>query len=750
MSLPAGWPAPRDVETLPVVWLKMDGSAWPPADGDRPAGLVPVGTWSMERELVGSLLPGNVRARTGLSVGAASASIAQMAVAPLAPWAVDDDRRVTVGHPVDLYAAHDGHDDPIRVDLGDWVVAPTSGALLSPSVDIDLVERQGLNRTSLEHRLPTPLARIFTATLTELAWMPTTLAAQLGYHAVPPPVPSTILAVPAQGHVAALQGPGLPQVDTLTPAGPGGWDRSTGPIGAHRFLQFKYLIGSGEWLTAAGQSVYLTVNYGGTVEFWSEFTTAAGFGIALRPGGVLAVRVNPGSVGTWATGTFAAGDDPVHPNRVQVQIERTGTTSSMGVRVRARSSATAAWSAWITAPNTMAPQTFTGLMIDTPDTSVDDAFSALQITTSADPKLWAAPNADIDPLGVLVGAPWLPATTDAWTGIQEVCEAALGACWVTRDKTLMVRDRNYLAGVDRPAVEFDVARHASDIAWTMDPADTADRLVVTYQPMVTVQALIGSTPAFDVWSSDTVLRVPAGGTVKVVVELGGPVEAQIAPWVPAWDPTQEFFSTWSAFPNPDGTGAHAVDGALAIAVEWVNTGRMVLSVTNTTGTPLYTVDATGQPCLFARVWSRIDQNDPDLVVRGVSESRATNPLTIDLGRHVQRAQDAEAIADFIWARVSTPMWRADSVGVKLDFSHDIGEVLHLVHERSGLDVKALVTKVSYGGSPGQVSQSLDLVLLPPTWSDFDEAWVGKTWDDFDALWSAATWNDFDRHPLRSS
>lgn len=747
MSLPAGWPAPADVETLPTIWLRMDGSAWPPAQDGRPAGVVPVGDWSVERELVGSTLPGNVRARSGLSVGAASVTIAQMAVRPLAPWATTDDRRVVTGRAADLYATYDGHDAIARIELGDWIVAPAAGGLLNPGVSVDLIERQYEGRRS-PHQLPPTPGRVVQGSLTEAAWAVTELAAQMGYHAVPPPVASCILAVPAQGTVTAKRSDALPDVDTLVPAGPGGWDRSTGPLTARQFLQLKYLITNGEWLTASGQSIFLTVNYAGTVDFWSEFATTLGFGISLRPGSggnrVLAVRVNPGTAGTWATGDFATGADQVHPNRVQVEIQRTGSSSSMGIRARARSSAEAAWSSWVTAPDTTDDRPFNGLMIDTPDTSAADAFSALQVTTEADPALWSVPNADIDPLGVLVGAPWLPAATDAWTGVQEICAATLGAAWITRNKTLMVRDAAYLAGVDRAATPLDVGALAEDISWTVDPADTADRLTVTYQPM-TYTPFGGAAP--EIWRADNVLRVPAGKTVDIVVDFDGPVDDALNQWIPAWDPAAEIVGcVWSAFTNTNGAGAHASDDALSFTHRWVNSGRLVLSIRNLTGTDLFTVDALGQPCLILRTLYQLNQAESEVIELGLPEVEAVNPMSIDLGRHVQRDEDAQAIADFLWARVSTPAWRADSVRVKLDWTIDMGDVLDLTHARSGLRAKALVSKVAFDGSAGEIAQALDLVLLPPTWSDFDASWAGGTWADFDDAWAAGTWADFDRDP----
>jgi len=82
-----------------------------------------------------------------------------------------------------------------------------------------------------------------------------------------------------------------------------------------------------------------------------------------------------------------------------------------------------------------------------------------------------------------------------------------------------------------------------------------------------------------------------------------------------------------------------------------------------------------------------------------------------------------------------------------DWSRDLGDVVTLSHPRTGLDVKALVVKIGRDGEPGRVSERLDLVILPPTWTDFDAANAARTWDTWDAAWTGKTWNDFDRDPL---
>ena len=68
-------------------------------------------------------------------------------------------------------------------------------------------------------------------------------------------------------------------------------------------------------------------------------------------------------------------------------------------------------------------------------------------------------------------------------------------------------------------------------------------------------------------------------------------------------------------------------------------------------------------------------------------------------------------------------------------------------------MQALITKVHYDGSPGQVAQSLDLVLVPWTYADFAAAWAdaapGATYADFAETWAGSTHADFATDPLRT-
>jgi len=754
MSLPAGWPAPADVEVLPSVWLAMD-SEWPPAEGDRPAGTAPVGSWSVERELVGSVLPGNVRARSGLSIGSASASIAQMAVSPLAPWAADPDRRVTTGQTADLYATHGGHDDVARIALGDWQVSPTSGSLLSPGVQVDLIERQYAGREQ-DQALPMAQRPIEKVTFDPIGIIDI-LARQAGYYATPPPIASTIASVP-------LVGGDFTEVPTPTwTASIGDWGEVDGvpclvadsePVGGQTIGVSLEDVAPLIWGTVA--SVYVIANITDTVRFrWLNSVGNEACAVEIRPGGQFAVRNSPALA--WVVGNYTPGLDPNWPNRVEINVERVGAPflalGAESCRARVRSSSTVPFDAFATSnglSGTMAENM--AIVSDATDASV----GGVQVNTTTDhAESWAPPTASLRLLGGSVAFPWLPATTDAWTGIQEVCAAWCASANVTRDKVLQVLDSDALAGVGRTAVELDVGRHVEDLGWTLDPADIADRLEVTYSPPSVIARDFADPDAQPpvVWQASEVIRIEAGETREIIADLDVYAGAHPGSTSYRWVRSSESAairaqgSLWDAYTNPDGSGAPVVSAAVQLSTRYVSTGRAVITVRNALGLPVYFVDAAGSPCLILREEVVVRFDNQALVTRGATTEVARSPLAIDLGRHVQTAADAEAIADYVWARVSTPMWKASSVRVKLDWTLDIGDVRHLTHERSGLDIKALVTKVAFDGGPGEVAQSLDLVLLPPTWADFDAAWVAGTWDDFDAAWAGKTWNDFDYDPL---
>lgn len=725
------------VEILPDVYLELPDSEWPPASAVTPAGTGQVTSWSYDRELIGRTLPGQVRARSGLSIGDGRAEIVQPSSGkPMAPWAVGD-RRIAVGGRADLYATDEGPGSDDRRFLGAWQVDPAQGSLLGGSATVQLIEAQYAGRTQ-PNLLP-----LYTAGPCEPAWVVAVLARQAGFHNVPPPVASCILA-------ASLSGSLLPEVGGLSvtlPPSAAGWDRSTGPIGPVDLAPDALIGTNGAVMPAGTASWFVTLNVAGTVRLEFSGSTQAP-AIELRPGGVLAVRNKLDAA--WQTTTYTAGESDDWPNRVQVELQRTGSSGAWSsVRGRARSGPDAAWSSWATS-SASSEQPLSSMKGVEINASTGSSLSALQITTSADPALWAAPTADIDPLGGTMIAPWLPGKMDAWTGAQEVCAAFCAASWVTNDRIWMTRGREYLAGAVATSGVVDVDTMVEDLNWSIDPDDVADRLVVTYNPVDVVNIDYTAPFAPVLWSSPDVVVVDPGQTVDVVADVETHGEG-LQPWLPVWTSLPLFPpSSWSAFDNREGTGTHVADDALTVTHRQVSAGRTIITVRNNTSSTLYLVDANGAPCLILRSVKVSKQENQVVITKGLAEVDSINEVTVDLGRYVQTAADAQAIADYVWARVSTPSWKVSRTRVRLDWGHDIGQVVELAHPGSDLAVKALIAGAHMEGSDGSIEQFLDLVMLPPTWFDFDQAWAGRTWAAFDALWAGKTWPDFDADPTKTT
>lgn len=733
--LPDNWPTPSPNQILPAIYVTLPD-----------LGTMAVGSWSLERELQGAVLPGNVRAASGISIGSGSATVAGATPEGVirSPWSKA--ARVLPGGDAQWFAAYDGPDSTDRVPLGDWQLSPYSGSLASPaSMSVDLVEKQFVGTSALNRVGPSGDA------YPDPIFLVDQLARQIGYYSTPKPPESCIFSLPLAGGFWAEVG----TIDLLAL----GSDTETW------LTQNGRVAYTGQWglqATCSGTTlsdsydVYITLDTTDEVQF--TFGDGLQLPVVAVDPTINTLYARATSDGSTVSGPFVPGADPVRPSRVQLHVQRTGTPGDWtGVNVRARSAAMAPWSAWVSIAGASSTDVGTELRITAYIAAI---VSGIIVTTADEPGVWDYGNASLAPLGGSLATPWIDGTLDAWTALQQIVAAWAGAAWVTTDGRLTVRSRDGMAGIGTASTPIDVGASVEDIPWSIDPADTADRLELTYWPVdTTYQAETPSNYGPIAWSAEDAIELPPGQTTVVSADVDAyfwpmpEVIAGFASWTPAWNDSSlypNWFSVYGACTTRDGTGAHPDYGVVGFKTVQVSTGRIEIHITNPTSSTLYTVDANGSPCLFLACNGAYRQNTSSTVARGLPVAEATNPLTIDLGRYVQNEADAEALADFIWGRVSAPMWKASSVRVALDWSRDIGDVYTLTHERSGLSQRAITTKVAYDGAPGQVTQSLDLVLLPPTWADWDAAWAGKTWTAFDAEWSGDSWTDFDNDPLRST
>lgn len=692
--------------------LELEDSAWPVDDG-LPEGSAHVNV-SVDRELVASTLPGQIRARSGFSVGSATCTLGQSSQ-QMTPWSIRRER-VSTGHPAALFAVtQDGGREP----MGAWQVKGVSGALTSSSVEVELAESQYGGRSHAP-RFPAPSGNC------DPIWVIYHLAKQLGFHAVPPPVPSTYLHIPFLG--------GAEDSDVILNTARHKWSMVTGvPSLSSASMMFNTGFSAVDTVEAesapAISDIFITLNVVGEVvldidEMWSLKLGRTSIGVADDPSG------------PWDTRSFGRTSNNVWPNRIQLQLRRQySEIDGWTTKVRARGGVTSGFTGWLDVGS------LNSGTAEIVSVSPDGGISDWHVTYEADSNLWATPTAHLNLLEATVDAPWTSAP-DVWAALQEVCGAFGAAGWVSRHGVLTVMNRHQMAGANRRTEPIDVNLMADDIKWTLEDDDFADRLEVTWHP-VTMELDYDWNPTspeeVEKDLSDEMLHVPAGGSSTIVVEFDGFVR-KVYPFHPTSNGDSQPLSDWSANTNHEGTGANVVYG-ITIKAEHLSPSRVHVTIKNTN-----TFDVWMDTLNVRGAWPAT-QDSPQVVARGVSAHIARNALSVDLGKLVQTKEDAERLADYLWSRVDKPRWRASSVRLPHDWDRDLGDILALTHPETGLSVNAVIVRVHVDANAGRISQTVDLVLLPPTWEEFDAAWADGTWDDFDALWADSTYDDYDNNPI---
>ncbi|WP_418061726.1 hypothetical protein [Pimelobacter simplex] len=758
---------------LPSVKLTVAGTGWLTGAA--------VTSWSLDRELVASTIPGNIRQRNGLSIGAASVSVRPAVRAT--PWSTTPATRVGTGVPATLYV-----EDPAggaSLPLGSWVTDETDGTLSSAEVSIDLLEAQYLGRKrgqaleSYNGPLLTPEAPI------DPAWTMGRLLDQAGLPPVPPPVSTAIAAAPLHGGLGVLPTQVYPVSPYLPSGEVSGWqvltgDTAVGPSSDSGLI----LIADGQvgplpvrdLLATAPAGVCITLNVVGTV-FLLDF--AQGWMIRIvndRTTNTYTIAVSNNLGAVTDVRTFPGTQSTDWPNRVQIQLARaiSPTTPGMWTQflARARSGPSAAWSNWSTHTANYTPSAdwlemlyvVAGVPDGLPGTGVPvpmpvGQFAAVQINPGSDASnagLWLAPKARLKPMGADAGVPMVPAGMDAWTAVQDLSSAYCAATVVGLDGVATVLTRDELAGVGNPGVVTDIGAEWSDLPWTLDPDDSADRLEVTYYPPSLTKVPVGSSAlAAEVWRATEVIAVPAGQTITIPATFESRAainlfEGFLIPTTPS--PLWSQRSTIIAFDNPGGTGSPLSGPQFKANAVQTSATTANIKVQNLTAATMYLVDGNGEPALILRAGTVASYETPAIVERGAEPEAAERALAVDLSTWVQSQTEAERIADYLWARLSGGgLWKAASVRCRLDWGHDLARILRGQHPATGLDSKVLISKVGYDGQEGEVAQTIDLVLLPPTWADWDAlnaaTPVLDTWAEWDSRYATKTWTDFDANPL---
>lgn len=778
IEIPDDWPTRGWVEETPLGHLETVAT-------DAPSGQAPrrweVASWETTREIASSSLPGQVRHKTGLSIGTGKAVVKRDS--DDYPWKQRDVYELA-GSDAQILIAPQG---ATEIPTGQFRVADDGGDITTLGVEVELDEKTIEGSQQAPGVLDFPwFSDITQEQINQLerdpVWYVAELAEQMGYTNGFAPMPGQggyvpIIDIPFHGSLVSRYRNDVEfnTNDTLA------WGASQGVVGLTGELDGSISIIYELRINVPQKFVYtMDVDDGAMKMEWNDADTNGRLGIWVTTNigdSTVDLQIySTGSNGVNNTTTNQFGLDitrnPDIPNRFQVEVtlnvaSDTGFNSA-SVRVRRRDGF------WFgpyvhTMTNhlsrvndhnldlglaTLAGETnflanFSMVDGNTTSTQVQNDL----LTTLGGSQGFIA----LEPLLGTVISPWLNPNLSVWTTMQQIVEAWQGALITDVYGNLKVLNRNTLAGLNNLQQErvVDVGLTFEDLPWRMSWDDQADRLVVKYRPAVEQRAEVGQTSLPVIYEfQDIIIARPGGNNAFFTLDYIYPTDLKLLPFVRK-DNDNGVFHVWDAYRYNNGTGAHIDPGdGIGLRIDRVTSATWKVFIDNRTAEPFHMVDNTGTPYLKLRSSWWYDQTTEETIERGASSTDARNPVEVDLSNYVQTEEDANALADFIWGRVNRRSWKATTVVTVPDYRLDLGDVIEIQHARTGVRSNALVTKVHLEGRPGSVGQKIDLVLIPSTWEDFDEAWANalpsSTWNTFDALWDDYTWDDFDRTPTATT
>lgn len=778
IEIPDDWPGRSWVEDTPLGHLET-------LDSDAVSGTVPtrwqVASWSSTREIKSSSLPGQVRHKAGLSIGTAKALVKRQHED--FPWKQREVYELT-GQDAQILLAPEGSTE---IPTGQFRVAEIAGDLTTLGVQVELDEKTIEGAEQAPGVLDFPwFSGITQDQINQLErdpiWLVAELAEQMGYTNGPAPIPGQggyvpLLDIPFHGSLVPRYRNDVEFNTTDTLA----WGEAAGVVGLTGELDSTISIIYEVNRTVPQKYVYtMDVDDGAMKMEWNDISTNGRLGIWVTThegDSTLDLQIySTGSNGVNNTTTNQFGLDitrnPDIPNRVQVEVtlnvaSDTGFNSA-SVRVRRRDGF------WFgpyvhTMTNQLSRVNDHNLDIGLVTVGAETNFLANYSIvdgngTSAavqDDLLTTQGGSQgfiyLEPLVGTIISPWLNPDLSVWATMQAIVEAWQGALITDVYGDLKVLNRFTLTGVNDLQGEeiIDIGLRFEDLPWIMDYRDQADRLVVKYRPVVEQKADPNQTSLPTIYEfQDIIIARPGPNNAFFTLDYIYPTDLKIIPFNRK-DSDNGVFHVWDAYRYNNGSGAHINPGDdIGLRIDRVTSSTWKVFIDNRTAAPFHMVDNTGTPWLKLRSSWWYDQTREQTIERGVSATDARNALEVDLSNYVQNEDDANDLADFIWGRVNQRAWRASTVVSVPDYSLDLGDVREIVHTRTGVRSNVIVTKVDLEGQPGQVTQKLDLTLIPPTWEDFDEAWANalpsSTWNTFDALWDDYTWNDFDRTPTATT
>ncbi|VXB81707.1 hypothetical protein [Aeromicrobium sp. 9AM] len=358
---------------------------------------------------------------------------------------------------------------------------------------------------------------------------------------------------------------------------------------------------------------------------------------------------------------------------------------------------------------------------------------------------------DVPEFGAELTSIYFPGNMDALTCLQQLVAAHLGAVRVTVDGTITVLTYDQLSGATVDPVDtVSVLDKLEDLEWVIDPAESYDRVEVKFTPpdYISIQDFDDETGndyialerAMSAWIAAPKTRIEPGHAREYVIDPGT-----------AWSTATEVINS-DTKTNGTGTSHYVLDTYEGIgALTELSTGRLVIKVQNTTGVRRWLVENDGNPSYLVTYWKDSAGTDDGVVLSwGADAASAYNPLSVDLGKMVQRTEDASVILSRIVGQVREARPYIPNVNVVPDLRRELGDIIWVDFPEEGLHTKAIITKNTIGGQDGKITQQLGLAFLGPRIRDFNDAWDltgSPTIADWNTLWAGKTIADFNANPL---
>ena len=656
--------------------------------------------WSIDRDLTGSGVPDQARARSGFATGSGSVTLASVSGEPWRPT-------VLPGGGVQISARADV-DAPASSVFSGRVDTVGAASARSPHLTLDVKDR-------IPARKPVSIASSLyddsegnqdTSTLIEQA------ARRLGFRVSPPPVASTILSAPLHGFIR-------PEVVRGEQLSGGGWNSITWAASRGRCvlaLNVGVVFAPRDEPLAVGETHTITFSVTRGMDpqyrFYVVYADIQVY-FGYDNGSTYVAVGGSGNV----TGSFDDGLT-VDEFTVEMQYERT-SLGSHRCRIRRFVNGTpSSWGGWVTKPwRDYAGLVFaaaSGAEFAPPLDVWGVAWVTVRIGTTGDGAY--IPTARIDGSGFTTAGMMPLADDDAWALAQGVAAQVLGAAGIDEDGSFYFIGKDRLRGFKNPSKEQVGIDGLADIPWSINSDGVADRVTVTFNPL----NRFGSSITHEtIWEATEVIRVDAGRTFTTIVEFENLVPGSTWQFLQAQtDPVESTYSRWIAFSTAEGPSDPVSEYWISVRTEKLSAQRMRLHIQNASTRTLWIRDASGGPALYLRAAFITRPGETQQVEVGLPEDQAQTPFSHDGGTSIQSYEDATNLASWLYSVLSTPLPVLQGIQVVPNPARRIGQVITVYDPQfTGVRARALIYGISQSQSDGRYEQTLNLALLAVTIDD---------------------------------